>query len=291
VSPPVQTKGNCGCSLEAEWLGSIQAAAEGWPAERILQWANETYGERVAIASAFGVEGIALIDIASRVWQQLRVFVLDTAFLFPETSRLIDEVETRYGISVERALPALTPETQAALCGPELWKRNADLCCYIRKVDPLRSKPATLSAWVTSIRRDQTPERAGIAKIGWDGRFQLVQISPLADWSIERVWAYVRERGLPYNPLHDRQYPSIGCTHCTRAVHPGEDPRAGRWPESNKARVWTARMERRRGSIALTGRWRLRRRDAHTPQSRDVTQTFVHQLLLLNFLLVIPGLP
>jgi len=199
-----------------------------------LQWADETYGERVAIASAFGVEGIALIDIASRVWRQLRVFVLDTAFLFPETCRLVEQVESRYGISVERVRPELTPESQATLCGPELWKRNPDLCCYIRKVDPLTEKLATLDAWVTSIRRDQTPERAAIAQIGWDSRFQLVKISPLAEWPIERVWAYVRERNLPYNPLHDRQYPSIGCTHCTPAVLPGEDLRAERWPESAK---------------------------------------------------------
>src|SRR5258708_31714487 len=168
---------------EAAWLSSMQAAAEDWTAESVLQWADENYGERVAIASAFGVDGIGLIDMASRVWQRLRVFVLDTDFLFPETLRLIEQVEARYCISVERVRPALTPETQGVLCGPELWKRNPDLCCYIRKIDPLRAKLAALHAWVTSIRRNQTPERAAIGKIEWDARFNLVKVNPLADWS------------------------------------------------------------------------------------------------------------
>jgi len=223
-----------GNSRDAAWLTSIQTAAESWSAERVLEWADQKYGERVAIASAFGIEGIALIDITARVWRKPRVFVLDTAFLFPETIRLMEKIEARYQIAVERVRPALTPQAQVAVCGPRLWKRNPDLCCYIRKVEPLRAKLATLDAWVTSVRRDQTPERASLAKIGWDSRFQLVKINPLADWSLERVWAYVRERGLSYNPLHDRQYPSIGCTHCTRAIHTGEDLRAGRWPGSAK---------------------------------------------------------
>jgi phosphoadenosine phosphosulfate reductase len=207
----------------------VQQDAETWSAEQVLGWADETYSEHAAIASAFGVEGIALIDMASGIWRSLRVFVLDTGFLFPETYRLIEQVEQRYEIAVQRIVPPMTPAAQDRICGLELWKRNPDLCCQLRKIDPLRQKLMGLHAWVTSIRRDQTQERSSIRKIEWDRQFQLVKINPLADWSAEAVWSYVRARKLPYNPLHDRHYPSIGCTHCTRAVDAGEDPRAGRW--------------------------------------------------------------
>jgi phosphoadenosine phosphosulfate reductase len=126
----------------------------------VLQWAFESYGRDVAVATAFGAEGIALIDIAVQAWTRPRVFLLDTAFLFPETYRLIEQVEQRYGLSVERVLPSLTPEAQAETCGPELWKRDPDLCCLIRKVEPLQRKLAQLRAWTTSIRREQTAARA-----------------------------------------------------------------------------------------------------------------------------------
>jgi len=206
------------------------ARVEGWSAHQVLGWAYRHYQGGIAIASAFGVDGIALIDMAAQVWPQLRVFVLDTSFLFPETYRLIEQIETRYSISVQRVLPALSPETQAESYGTALWSRDPDLCCHLRKIEPLQRQLASLRAWVTSIRRDQTPQRAHIRKIEWDAKFRILKINPLADWSRESIWQYVRERKLPYNPLHDRSVPSIGCTHCTRAVKAGEDPRAGRWP-------------------------------------------------------------
>lgn len=226
----VRKKRSAGSGLhEASWVHA-SVEAEDWPPERVLLWAGHKYGDEVAIASAFGIEGIALIDMAAQVWRRLRVFVLDTGFLFPETYRLIEKVEQRYNICVERVLPALTPEAQALGCGPALWGSDPNRCCHLRKVEPLRGRLATLQAWVTSIRRDQTPERAGIHKIDWDEMFHLIKINPLADWSLDRVWRYVRSRDLPYNPLHDRGFPSIGCVYCTRAVAPGESPRAGRWP-------------------------------------------------------------
>ena len=206
------------------------ARVESWSAHRLLGWAYRRYEDGIAIASAFGVDGIALIDMAAQVWPQLRVFVLDTSFLFPETYRLIEQIETRYSISVQRVLPALSPETQAESYGTALWSRDPDLCCHLRKIEPLQRQLAKLRAWVTSIRRDQTPQRAHIRKIEWDAKFRILKINPLADWSRESIWQYVRERKLPYNPLHDRSFPSIGCTHCTRAVKTGEDSRAGRWP-------------------------------------------------------------
>jgi phosphoadenosine phosphosulfate reductase len=210
-------------------LERAKVLAESWSPEAILTWAFSTYGDDVALATGMGVEGMALLDIAHRVNPNLRVFTGDTELLFPETYDLIDRVESRYGIKIERLYSELTLPHQERVYGKALWASDPDQCCNLRKVEPLRRKLATLDAWVTAIRRDQTSARAGIRKVEWDPKFELVKISPLADWTRENVWTYVLEHDVPYNPLHDRNYPSIGCTHCTRAVAPGEDQRAGRW--------------------------------------------------------------
>jgi phosphoadenosine phosphosulfate reductase len=199
-----------------------------------LAWAFSTYGDEVALATGMGVEGMALLDMAHRINPNVKVFTGDTEFLFPETYDLIERVESRYGITIERLYSDLTPRDQERVYGKALWASDPDQCCNLRKVEPLRRKLATLDAWVTAIRRDQTSARAAIRKVDWDAKFDLVKISPLADWTREKVWSYVLENDVPYNPLHDRNYPSIGCTHCTRAVLPGEDQRAGRWSGSGK---------------------------------------------------------
>jgi phosphoadenosine phosphosulfate reductase len=210
-------------------LERVKILAESWKPEQVLSWAFTTYGDDVAIATGLGVEGMALLDIASRVNPDLKVFTGDTEFLFSETYDLMDRVEERYGIKIERLYSELTPEEQERLYGKALWARDPDECCSLRKVEPLRRKLATLDAWVTGVRRDQTLERQSIRKVDWDYKFNLVKISPLANWTREMIWSYVVKHDVPYNPLHDQNYPSIGCTHCTRAVQPGEDPRAGRW--------------------------------------------------------------
>jgi phosphoadenosine phosphosulfate reductase len=217
-----------------ENISQLQAAAENWTPESVLDSAFETFGSAVAISSAFGAEGMVLIDIASRVRQNFRLFTLDTEFLFPETYNLMDQVEQRYGITIEKVYPLNSPEEQERAHGAALWLRNPDQCCNMRKVEPLRRKLGELQAWITSIRRDQTAARASAGKIEWDEKFGLVKINPIADWSSKQVWEYIRKHDTPYNALHDRGYPSIGCTHCTRAVRPGEDPRAGRWAGSAK---------------------------------------------------------
>jgi len=213
----------------------IRQVSVSWTPEQALSWSFREFGDEIAVASGFGAEGIVVIDLASRLRAKLRVFVLDTEFLFPETYELMERVERRYGISVERVLPDLSPEVQARVHGLALWTRNPDQCCALRKVEPLRRKLRRLRAWITAIRRDQTPARAKAERIERDQRFQLVKINPIVDWSAERVWNYIKTHNLPYNAMHDRQYPSIGCTHCTRAVAPGEDPRAGRWPAFQKS--------------------------------------------------------
>jgi phosphoadenosine phosphosulfate reductase len=207
----------------------VKAVAEYWKPEQLLSWAFAAYGENVALATGMGVEGMALLDLAWHINPALKVFTGDTEFLFPETYDLMDRVEEKYGIKIERLYSELTPEEQARQYGPQLWTRDPDQCCNRRKVEPLRRKLATLDAWITAIRRTQTSERARIRKFDWDPKFHLLKICPLADWSRAMVWNYVLEHDVPYNPLHDRSYPSIGCTHCTRAVQPSEDARAGRW--------------------------------------------------------------
>lgn len=207
-----------------------QEEAEDWSAEDVLRWGFDQFGSRIAIASSFGAEGMVLIDLASRIRISFRVFTLDTGFFFPETHDLMERVEQRYGIRVERCFPELDAEAQARAYGNALWARNPDRCCELRKVRPLKQKMKELDAWVSAIRREQTPARAGTLKVGWDEKFGVMKLNPLADWDSKQVWAYIHAHDVPYNPLYDVGYGSIGCTHCTRAIRPGEDSRAGRWP-------------------------------------------------------------
>jgi phosphoadenosine phosphosulfate reductase len=216
-------------SLVIDEINQRQAEAETWTAAQLVRFALEEHNPKVAIASSFGAEDVVLIDLAAQTGLDFRVFTLDTDFLFPETYALIDGIEDRYKIRVERTRPRLTPEEQAREFGAALWSRQPDKCCNIRKVEPLTSKLSELKAWVTGIRRDQAPTRANARKLEWDAKFGLVKINPLADWKWEQVWDYIRSHDVSYNPLHDQNYPSIGCTYCTRPVQAGEDPRAGRW--------------------------------------------------------------
>ncbi len=212
-----------------EEVGLAQAEAEASSAAELVSFALERFSPRVAIASSFGAEDVVLIHLAAQAGRDFRVFTLDTDFLFRETYVLIDDIERRYKIKVERTRPRLSPEEQAASFGEALWSRQPDRCCNIRKVEPLTRKLGELDAWVTGIRRDQAPTRANAHKLEWDAKFGLIKFNPLADWKWGEVWDYIRSHDIPYNPLHDQGYPSIGCTHCTRPVQAGEDPRAGRW--------------------------------------------------------------
>lgn len=208
---------------------AVQPAADAWSADLALRWAFDRLGEKVALVSAFGPEGMVLIDMAARIQPGFRLITIDTSFLFPETHRLMAEVEERYAITIEKVQPSLSPQEQERVHGPALWKRDPDLCCRLRKVEPLRHELAGLKGWITSIRRGQTANRAGARKLEWDAKFGLVKINPLVDWTEAEIWTYIRNHDVPYNELHDRGYPSIGCTHCTRATAPGEEARAGRW--------------------------------------------------------------
>ncbi|ALS26206.1 phosphoadenosine phosphosulfate reductase [Paenibacillus sp. 32O-W] len=202
--------------------------------EEIIRYAAETF-PKITFACSFGAEDVVLVDIIHKVAPQIDVFYLDTDFHFAETYETRDRIVERYpNIRFIQVKPKLTPEEQAREHGEELWKRDPNSCCNIRKVEPLTRILAQYEAWVTGIRRDQAPTRANAKKIEYDTKFGLIKFNPLASWTSEDVWNYIREHDVIYNPLHDRNYPSIGCEHCTRPVMPGEDPRAGRWAGTDK---------------------------------------------------------
>jgi phosphoadenosine phosphosulfate reductase len=213
----------------AEDLEAISDEFETAPPEVLLRWAIEEFGPDLALATGFGAEGCALVAMLSAINPATRMFYLDTDLLFPETYILRDRLEARYGVRFERCATRLSLAAQAAEYGLRLWEREPDLCCGLRKVEPLREMLSGLRAWVTGIRRDQSPARAGIGVIEQDEKFGLVKINALAAWSRRDVWNYIVEHDVPYNPLHDQSYPSIGCAPCTTPVQIGETSRAGRW--------------------------------------------------------------
>ena len=203
--------------------------------EAVLEWALRYFGPKIALACSFGgVSGMVLLDMAIKISPALEVFYLDTGFLFPETLALRDEVARRYGIAPQAFRPALTPQAQAARYGTALWERDPDQCCAIRKVEPNRRALEGLDAWIVGLRRDQTDHRKAVQAVEWDAKFNLYKISPLWDWTQDMVWTYIQAHDVPYNPLHDQGYPSLGCTNCTRPVAAGDDLRAGRWSGTSK---------------------------------------------------------
>jgi phosphoadenylyl-sulfate reductase (thioredoxin) len=195
----------------------------------ILRWAAQRFAPDLVFATGFGVEGCVLIDLVVRHRLPVDLMTLDTGVLFPETYVLWRALETRYGVSIQAVRPAQTLEEQAQTHGAELWKHNPQACCQLRKVEPLERAVKGKRAWISAIRREQTPGRTGARAVEWDSKFSLVKINPLVCWTGRDVWQHVHQFQVPYNPLHDQGYPSIGCAPCTTPVGVGEDPRAGRW--------------------------------------------------------------
>jgi phosphoadenosine phosphosulfate reductase len=221
-------------TTENDWK-VISDELEAASPETVLRWAIEEFSPDVALATGFGVEGCVLVAMLSAISPATRIFYLDTDLLFPETYGLRDQLEARYGVHFERRATKLSVSDQAAKYGDRLWEREPDLCCRLRKVEPLREMLKGLRAWVTAIRRDQSPARAGAGIVERDQKFGLIKINPLAKWSTRDVWNYVAKHDVPYNQLHDQGYPSIGCVPCTTPVQIGEIPRAGRWRGTSKS--------------------------------------------------------
>ena len=212
-------------------LKVLAAQLEGRPPAEIMAAAVARHPGRIALACSFGAEDCLLVEVVARERLAVDIFTIDTGVLFPETYDLWRRLEARTGLTIRAVRGAVTSPAPGA---PPPWEVDADACCDVRKVQPLRAKLGTLGAWVTGIRRDQTPERASARVIEWDARFGLEKVNPLAGWTSEQVWEQLRRGGVPVNPLHAQGYLSIGCAPCTSPVRPGEDPRAGRWRGSEK---------------------------------------------------------
>ncbi|MFY9555911.1 MAG: phosphoadenylyl-sulfate reductase [Blastocatellia bacterium] len=215
----------------------LEAAArllEHSPPEDALRWAFDQFQESVTIATGFGAEGVALIDMVMAINPRADIFFLDTSFLFAETYELRSRLEDRYNIQIRGFRSEITPEEQERRFGAKLWASDPDLCCRLRKLEPLREALRGKAAWITAIRRDQTIERSNARVVEWDYTWQLAKVNPLVRWSKQQVWDRIAKHNIPYNLLHDQGYPSIGCTHCTRPVLPGEPERSGRWAGRSK---------------------------------------------------------
>jgi phosphoadenosine phosphosulfate reductase len=216
--------------LSAEQIADVNRLLAGASPQRILRWAVTEFQPRLAMATACGAEGCCLIHMLAEIEPAVRVFNLDTGYQFPETLELRQRIQERYGIEVELVRPEQgVPEYEARHGGP-LYRRLPEQCCHDRKIVPLRRALAGDDAWISGIRRDQTPDRARAHRVGWDARFGLVKVNPLLGWTRSDVWRFILDHDVPYNPLHDQGYPSIGCWPCTGPVAEGSGERAGRWP-------------------------------------------------------------
>lgn len=199
-------------------------------AEEVLKWAFDKYGDKVAFANSFGAEDVVLTDMIAKINPKVRIFTLDTGRLPQETYKVWEELEDKYNIKITPYFPDKAEvEDMLSKHGPNLFYKSLELrklCCKVRKMNPLKRAMSGLSAWICGLRREQSVTRSDVKQVE-EGAVS--KINPLIDWTEKQVWDYIKENNVPYNKLHDQNYPSIGCVPCTRAVKPGEDVRAGRW--------------------------------------------------------------
>ena len=223
--------------LDSRGLG--EPITEDTPTERVIGWTLDRFAsQRMIMTTSFGMEGCALVDMYARFEVPLTVVYLDTMFFFPETYELRDRMVERYPhIEFVNRGTKLTAEEQAGRYGDELWKHNPDLCCKLRKVDPLVDVMAGTDVWITGLRRSQSASRQNIRLVEWDWKYQTLKVNPLFKWERSTVWEYIQEHKIPYNKLHEQGYPTVGCTHCTAPVPGsklGEYSRNGRWTDTEK---------------------------------------------------------
>ena len=236
-------------------LPPVPSDVEGYDAETVLSVSLRALGrDRLALSASFGPEDVVILDLLSRIEARPRVFTLDTGRLPDETYELIERLRRHFDVAVEVYFPdAPAVEAMVRARGVNLFYSSLEdrlRCCEVRKIAPLRRALATVDGWITGLRRGQAPTRARTPKISLDLEHGLIwKVAPLADWTEAQVWGHIRANDLPYHALHDRGYPSIGCAPCTRAVAPGEDPRAGRWwwetPESRECGLHVRHAELR----------------------------------------------
>jgi phosphoadenosine phosphosulfate reductase len=225
--------------LPATEVQTLNREFQSASTETILRWAWEEFGKRAAVGTSFQGAGLVMIHLARQNGLDFPVFTLDTGLLFPETLAVKDRLERFFGLEIESLVPDLSLEQQAEAFGPELWKQNPDQCCGIRKVVPLQGKLGELDCWITGLRREQSDTRAETQVVEvylvdeQSGR-EIVKLNPMANWSRNAVWDYIKKNEIPYNPLHDQGYRSIGCWPCTTKTADAQNERAGRWTGFNK---------------------------------------------------------
>jgi len=217
-----------------EDLARASRSLESATPQEIIRWAVDRFGGKLTMATAFGPEGCLIIHWLATISPSTYVFNLDTGYQFPETIELRDRIAKRYGIDVVLEKPATTVEEYERLHGGPIHRTDPDRCCGDRKLSIVTRVLANYDAWMSGIRRDQSADRAVTPIVGWDHKFGVVKVSPLANWTKAKVWDAIIKENVPYNPLHDKGYVSIGCAPCTRAVTMDEDERAGRWSGSAK---------------------------------------------------------
>jgi phosphoadenosine phosphosulfate reductase len=202
-------------------------------AEELLRWASDEFAERLCLTCSWQKQSSVLVHMVTELGLDVDIIELDTQLFFRETYETRERLVERYGLNLIRP-DVMTIAEQHTLEGPNLWERDPDRCCHVRKIEPLLKSLVPYEAWASGIRRDQSPSRAGIPKVVWSERYGVWKIHPLADWDEERVWTYIMKNEIPYNPLHDVGYRSIGCIPCTRPTRADEEERAGRWAGSDK---------------------------------------------------------
>jgi phosphoadenosine phosphosulfate reductase len=225
-------------NLSARREGAVAGTAsspdiEALPAEEVIRWAHAEFGERLCLTCSWQKQSSVLVHMVSELELGIDVVELDTHLFFRETYETRQRLVERYGLTLIRP-EVLTVAEQHRREGPNLWERDPDRCCHVRKVEPLIAALEPYDAWISGIRRDQSPSRAGARKAEWSDRYDVWKIQPLADWTEKDVWRYIWANRIPYNPLHDAGYRSIGCIPCTRPTRPDEEERAGRWAGSDK---------------------------------------------------------
>lgn len=235
-------------TFSMEDISAANQLLAGKSPQEILRWAVEVFHPRLTMATAFGAEGCCLIHLLAEIEPAVHIFNLETGYQFPETLELRERIKDRYGIEVALIRPETTVAEYEALHGGPLYATSPDRCCHDRKIVPLRRAVAGYEAWISAIRRDQTIHRAAAGLVQWDAKFGLVKVNPLLPWTKRDVWNFVVKHNVPYNPLHDEGYPSIGCWPCTQAVGQGEDERAGRWSGSQKKECGLHILEHQGGS-------------------------------------------
>ncbi|PLT28841.1 phosphoadenylyl-sulfate reductase [Peribacillus deserti] len=217
------------------WADGASRELEGKDYFDVLKWAYNQYGDEIVYACSFGAEGIVLIDLISKVNKNARVIFLDTELHFQETYDLIDKMKAKYPLlTIDLVKPKLSLEQQEERHGKELWKHNSNQCCHMRKIEPLAEQLSGMKAWISGLRREQSLTRKHVEYINKDEKFKLIKICPLIHWTWDDVWTYIKLNQLPYNELHDQNYPSIGCRMCTVPVTDGSNSRGGRWMNSEK---------------------------------------------------------